>query len=144
VSLIKEQLREYLNTGDIITLAKAERQVSFEVIFQTKSKPFCRVKDERQLYSSSEDRLLLGSGGENELPKDTRFCDLAKSILSHEKEKIDKIYENAENTKRVLQDLEIHWNKQMKLVEEGSITEEQAIINLNKYRVNYPPTLRDE
>ena len=52
MSLIKEQLREYLNTGDIITLAKAERQVSFITIFETKSKPFCNVQNERELLQS--------------------------------------------------------------------------------------------
>lgn len=243
MSSLKQQLHEYLQTGDIITLAKAERQVSFEVIFQTKSKPFCNVQDERQLlqsvmkltqrfisvnfpdvnaqdvslqfavditesrpdwslldilnlfkfirqrqdlpenkifgnkispiklmeltavyeehkaiareiflkdetskqiYGTQEQRLMLGQGKENELPKDTRFCELAKKLLDNEKEKTDKIYENAKSTKKFLQDLEIHWNKQMKLVEEGRITEEQAIINHNKYRVNYLPTLRDE
>lgn len=233
MSLIKEQLREYLNTGDIITLAKAERQVSFITIFETKRKPFCNVQNERellqsimkltqrfisvnfpdvnaqdvalqfavditdsrpdwnmldilnffkfirqrqdlpenkifgnkinpiklmeltavyeeqksiareqwmktetskQLYSSSEDRLLLGSGGENELPKDSRFCDLAKKILSNEKQKSEKIYEN---TKRFLQDLERHWESQIELVKSGNITEEEAIINHQKYRLDY-------
>ena len=49
---IKQQLSDYLQNGDILTLAKAERKVSFEVIFQTQSKPFCNVQDERQLLQS--------------------------------------------------------------------------------------------
>ena len=49
---IKQQLSDYLQNGDILTLAKAERKVSFTTIFETKSKPFCNVTDERKLLQS--------------------------------------------------------------------------------------------
>jgi len=234
---IKQQLNEYLQNGDIITLAKAERQVSFTTIFETKSKPFCNVTDERkllqsimkltqrfisvnfpdvnaqdvslqfavditesrpdwnlidilhffkfirqrqdlpenkifgnkitplklmeltagyeenksiareiwqkkqisqQVYGTQEQRLLLGSGERKEqLPKDTRFSELAKVIADKEKQKSDKIYENAEKTKKFLKAMQEHWSEQMQLVDAGTITEEQAIINHNKYRLEY-------
>lgn len=232
---IKQQLNEYLQNGDIITLAKAERQVSFEVIFQTQSKPFCNVQDEKkllesiikltqrfisvnfpevsavdvslqfavdimesrpdwnlldilhffkfirqrqdlpenkifgnkitplklmeltagyeenksiareiwhkkqisqQVYGTQEQRLLLGSGKE-QLPKDTRFSELAKVIAEKERKKSDKIYENAEKTKKFLQAMQEHWAEQMQLVDAGTITEEEAIINHQKYRLEW-------
>lgn len=231
---IKQQLSDYLQNGDILTLAKAERKVSFTTIFETKSKPFCNVTDERkllqsimkltqrfisvnfpdvnaqdvslqfavditesrhdwnlldilhffkfirqrqdlpenkifgnkispiklmeltaiyeehksiareiwhkeqismQIHGTQEQRLLLGAG--SDIPKDTRFAELAKNLINKENEKTDKIYENADKTKKFLNTMQVHWDEQMKLLDAGTITEEQAIYNHNKYRLEY-------
>lgn len=234
---LKQQLQTFLTDGDLVSLAKAERGIGFEVIFQTQSKPFCNVTDEKsllesimkltqrfisvnfpevsavdvslqfavdimesrpdwnlldilhffkfirqrqdlpenkifgnkitplklmeltagyeenksiareiwhkkqisqQVYGTQEQRLLLSSGERKEqLPKDTRFSELAKVIADKEKQKSDKIYENAKKTKKFLQAMHEHWTEQMQLVDAGTITEEEAIINHQKYRLDY-------
>ena len=54
MQLIKTQIQEFLKTGDLLSVMKAEKGISFEVIFQTKTIPFCNVaKDnERDLLQS--------------------------------------------------------------------------------------------
>ncbi len=241
MQLVKQQLNQYLTDGDILSLMKAEKAISFDVIFSTHSKPFCNVTDERKLldyvmkltqrfitvnfpevnavdislqfavdivdirqdwnlldilnffkfirqrqdlpenkifgnkitpiklieltavyennksiareiwhkneiskevHGTKEDRLMLGASGQkligsNEVFKDTRFADLAKQIAEKEKLKSNKIYENAAKTKDFLKDMEKHWNEQMDLVFNNKITEEQAIFNHQKYRLEY-------
>ena len=241
MSLIKQQLQTFLKTGDMISIAKAEREICFEIIFQTQSKPFCVVENEsdllkgivkltqrfisvnfpdvdsvaislqfavdiistkpdwnlldilnlfkfirqrqdlpenkifgnkispiklmelvtvyeenksiareiwhkneisREVHGTKEDRLMIGTSaqkliGSDETFKDTRFAEIAKKITDKEKEKSDKIYLNAAKTKQFLKDMEKHWDQQMDLVFNHKISEEQAIINHQKYRLEY-------
>lgn len=237
MQLVKQQLNQFLTDGDVLSLMKAEKSIGFDMIFNTQSKPFCNVTDEKkllesvmkltqrfvsvnfpevnavdvslqfavdiidnrpdwnmldilnffkfirqrqdipenkifgnnitplklmeltfsyennksiareiwhkeqtskQVFGTTEERLKLGGQrllGNGETFKDTRFAELAKVLVEKENQKSDKIYENAEKTKKFLKDLEIHWTEQMELVEDGTITEEQAIINHHKYRL---------
>lgn len=96
----------------------------------------------REVHGTKEDRLMIGTSaqkliGSDETFKDTRFAEIAKKITDKEKEKSDKIYLNAAKTKQFLKDMEKHWDQQMDLVFNHKISEEQAIINHQKYRLEY-------
>lgn len=233
-SLIKQQLQTFLTDGDILSLAKAERSIGFDLIFSTKSKPFCHVVNEKdllqsimkitqrflvvnfpdnnaidislqfsvdimdsrpdwnlldilyffkfirqrqdlpenkifgnkitplklmeltavyeerksiarelwhkketsnQIFGTQEQRIMLGEA--KVVQNDTRFADLAKILINKQHNEAEKIYENAKFTKVFLMDLEAHWNEQMELVAKGEITEHQAVVNHNQYRLNY-------
>lgn len=240
MELIKQQLQVFLTNGDALALAKAERSVGFDVIFQSHEKPFCNTNDERGLllsivkltsrflainfpeinqddistqfavdivevrpdwnildiiyffkfirqrqdlpemkifgnkitpiklmeltavyeenksiareqwhhkkisndiYGQRKDRMLLGVStyilAAKEKEKDTRFADLAKTLAEKQKAKGDAIYKNSDKTKQFLRDLEVHWNNQINRVEAGELTEEEAILEHNKYRLSY-------
>jgi len=48
MQIIKAQLKEFLTNGDLISILKAEKNISFEVIFETKSIPFCNIQEENE------------------------------------------------------------------------------------------------
>lgn len=232
---LKQKLQTFLTTGSKVDLFQAERAVNFSLIFETKSKPFCNVADERKLLQSimkltemflktnftdcetenialqfavdltdlrsdwslldvlhffkfvrqrqdlpenkifgnkispiklmeltavyeenkaiarenwkkeqissqvfgtieSRKQLQIGTG---ENHKDTRFAELAEKLNEKLKMDKEKIYQNAEKTKKFLQDVEVHWNEQTALIDKGEITEQQAVINHHQYRLNY-------
>lgn len=240
---IKQQLQSFLNSGDVITIMKAEKDINFDVIFQTSSKAFCCVAPEKEgeLLSSivkltvrfvsvnfpdvsandisiqfavdvvhtrpdwnlldilhffkfirqrqdlpenkifgnkitplklmeltavyetnksiareqwhrketnqiengtQQDRMMLGNGSQRLIggaapAKDTRFADLAKELNAKLQQKGNQVYENVQATKKFLKDIQSHWEQQMGLVSDGTITEEQAQINHVKFRDNY-------
>jgi hypothetical protein len=92
------------------------------------------------VHGTKEERLMLGGQkliGTDEQFKDTRFSELAKKLTENENKKTAGIYERAADTKKFLDDMQIHWEEQVKLVSSGQITQEQSIYNHNKYRIEY-------
>lgn len=88
----------------------------------------------KTVFGTTEQRLMISSG---DMPKDTRFAELAKMLIDKENIEKDKMYANAATTTKFLKDLEQHWNAQMELVERGEKTELEAIEEHSNYRLNY-------
>lgn len=47
-SLIRQQLQTFLQTGDVKNIMKAEKDISFELIFETRSKAFCNIPEAKE------------------------------------------------------------------------------------------------
>jgi hypothetical protein len=229
------KLKSFLQTGNNMELSLAEREVSFDLIFETKRKPFCNVQNESELLSSiakltkrfidvnfagdnstdiamqfsidiveikpdwnlldilnffkfirqrqdlpeckifgnkispikllelssvyeeyksiareiwqkkeistqvygtieQKKQILIGTG---EQFKDTRFKDLANDLNQKLNSDRDKIYENANKTKQFLRDIQKNWEELMEAVSEDKISEEEAIYQHHKYRLEW-------
>lgn len=95
-----------------------------------------RKEEERFKVLERADQKLIGDGTDY-AAKFSAFAEKIVSKIKETEERKTPKENSAFKTKIFLKAMEQHWNEQMKLVEAGTITEKDAIINHQKYRLDY-------
>lgn len=99
---------------------------------------YLKNETSKSFFGTIESRIEVDKQiGQGEAKPDTRFKELAEELNQKLKLKKDKIYKNANDTKQFLKDLETHWNEQTEKVKRGEITEDEAVTEHHKFRINY-------